>query len=78
VMRRVMRLVLRLARQPDPLAGEPWRSTWTPTSMRTMLSDSGFDTTSDEDLLTLASGLGLPSDGDSSLRNGRLALAVHR
>ena len=78
VMRRLMRLVLRLTRQPDPLAGEPWRSTWTPTSMRTMLSDSGFDTISDDDLLTLASGLGLPSDGDSSLRNGRLAVAVRR
>jgi hypothetical protein len=43
-----------------------------------MLSDSGFDVTSDEDLLTLAGGLGLPSDGGSSLRNGRLALAVRR
>ena len=30
VMRRVMRVVLRLTRQADPLAGEPWRSTWSP------------------------------------------------
>ena len=43
-----------------------------------MLSDNGFDTISDDDLLTLASGLGLPDDADASLRNGRVAVAVRR
>jgi methyltransferase (TIGR00027 family) len=78
VLRRVMRVVLRLTRQPDPLASEPWRSTWSPDTMRTMLSENGFETVSDDDLLTLASGLGLPPDADASLRNGRLAVAVRR
>ena len=78
VMRRVMRVVLRLARQTDPLAGVPWVSTWSPQRVRTMLSANGFDVTSDADLLTLAGGLGLPPDGNASLRNGRVALAVRR
>ena len=30
------------------------------------------------DLLTLASGLGLPDDADASLRNARVAVAVRR
>ncbi len=78
MMRRVMRVVMRLTRQSDPLSGEPWRSTWSPGSMRNMLSANGFETTSDADLLTIATGLGLPSDADSSLRNGRVAVAVRR
>jgi methyltransferase (TIGR00027 family) len=78
VMRRVMRLVLRLSRQPDPLAGEPWRSKWAPEGMRAMLGDHGFEVTSDRDLLTLSTGLDLPPDNDASLRNGRVALAVRR
>ncbi len=78
VLRRVMRLVMRASRQHDPLAGEPWRSTWSPDTMRTMLADSGFETTSDDDLLTLARGLDLPRDGGESLRNGRVAVAVRR
>jgi len=43
-----------------------------------MLSENGFETKSDADLLTLASGLELPSDANSSLRNGRVAVAVRR
>ena len=78
VMRRVMRVAMRLSRQHDPLAGEPWRSTWSPDTMRTMLARNGFTTTSDDDLLTLARGIDLPHDADSSLRNGRVAVAVRR
>jgi methyltransferase (TIGR00027 family) len=78
VMRVAMRLVLRVSRQHDPLAGEPWRSRWRPDRMRSMLSDNGFDVTSDSDLLTLSEGLALPSDNKGSLRNGRVAVAVRR
>jgi O-methyltransferase involved in polyketide biosynthesis len=78
VMRVAMRLLLRLSRQPDPLAGEPWRSLWRPGRMRSMLSDNGFDVTSDSDLLTLSEGLALPSGNNGSLRNGRVAVAVRR
>ncbi len=78
VMRRVMRVVTRLSGQRDPLASEPWRSTWSPDTMRAMLGRNGFETRSDDDLLALASGLDLPHDADASLRNGRVAVAVRR
>ncbi|GIH09449.1 hypothetical protein Rhe02_75160 [Rhizocola hellebori] len=78
VMRAVMRLVLRLSRQPDPLAGEPWRSQWRPEHMRSMLSNNGFDVNSDSDLLTLSAGLDLPAESNGSLRNGRITVAVRR
>ena len=78
VMRAAMRLVLRVFRQPDPLSGEPWRSLWRPPRMRSMLSDNGFDVTSDRDLLILSEGLGLPPGNNASLRNGRVAVAARR
>ena len=78
VMRVAMRLLLRVTRQPDPLAGEPWRSLWRPDHLRSMLSDNGFDVTSDNDLLTLSEGLALPPGNNGSLRNGRVAVAVRR
>ena len=78
VMRVAMRLVLRVSRQPDPMAGEPWRSLWRPDRMRSMLRDNGFDVTSDSDLLTLSEGLVLPSSSNASLRNGHVAVAVRR
>jgi O-methyltransferase involved in polyketide biosynthesis len=78
VVRVAMPLVLRVSRQHDPLAGEPWRSKWRPDRMRSMLSDNGFDLTSDSDLLTLSEGLAQPSNNKGSLRNGRVAVAVHR
>jgi methyltransferase (TIGR00027 family) len=77
-MRGVMRLVLRVSRQPDPLAGEPWRSMWRPGHMRGLLERNGFHVLRDSDLLSLSEGLGLPSDNDGSLRNGRVAVAVMR
>ena len=76
LLRRAMRLVLRITRQPDPLAAEPWRSLWRPDSMQRLLHDNGFRVVSDADLLTLAADLELPSDVDGSLRNGRVVLAV--
>jgi len=78
VMRRAMRLVLRASRQPDPLAGEPWRSLWRPGEMRKLLHDNGFDVTSDRDLLALSAGLALPTDNNGSLRNGRVLVAARR
>ena len=78
VLRVAMRLVLRLSRQPDPMAGEPRRSLWSPQRIRDMLRDDAFDVTSDSSLLTLAEGLRLPSGASGSLRNGRVAVAVHR
>ena len=78
LMRGAMRLILRLTRQPDPLAGEPWRSLWRPESMQRLLHDNGFRVVSDDDLFTLEAGFELPSDVEGSLRNGRIVLAVRR
>ena len=78
VMRRAMRVVTRISGQRDPMAGEPWRSTCSPASLRSMLADNGFHVTADDDLLTLAQGLHLPPDANASLGNGRVALALRR
>jgi methyltransferase (TIGR00027 family) len=76
VMRRAVRAVSRLSGQDDPMAGEPWRSTWSPASLRDMLAGNGFRVTADDDLLALARGMDLPHDADASLANGRVALAL--
>ena len=51
---------------------------WRPDGIRSMLRDHGFDVISDSDLLTLSEGLALPPGTNGSLRNGRVAVAVHR
>jgi hypothetical protein len=73
--RRLSALVHRLARAEDPLAGEPWRSLWTPAGMRDLLGAHGFAVASDEDLLTIAGRLGSPTGHRRSLANGRVAVA---
>jgi hypothetical protein len=70
-----MRVVWRVARQPDPFAHEPWLSAWAPEGMRELLRDNGFEVQSDRDLLTLSEGLDLPREGSASLGNGRIAVA---
>jgi hypothetical protein len=42
----------------------------------TVAGSNGFHVIRDSDLLSLSEGLGLPSDNDGSLRNGRVAVAV--
>ena len=46
--------------------------------MQGLLHGNGFRVVSDDDLFTLAVGLEMPSDVESSLRNGRVVLAVRR
>jgi methyltransferase (TIGR00027 family) len=75
VGRAAMRVVWRVARQPDPFAREPWLSAWAPEGMRELLRDNGFEVQSDRDLLTLSEGLDLPREGSASLGNGRIAVA---
>jgi methyltransferase (TIGR00027 family) len=74
-MRRVMRLAHRVARQPDPLAGEPWHTLLRPDELATWLAPCGFRVLSDRSLLELAEGLDLPEGPSGSLRNGRIAVA---
>lgn len=78
VLRAVMRVVFWASRQQDVLAREPWRSLWRPTQMRELLARNGFATLSDDHLQSIASGLDLPGDNGTSLRNGRVAVAERR
>ena len=73
--RLVMRAMTMLSRRPDPLAGEPTRSTWTAGSMRELLGAHGFAVVRDTDLLTLAAGTGRPVKQRGSLANGRVVVA---
>lgn len=64
-----------VSRQPNPLRGEPWRSTWTPATMEALLAGPGLRVERDDDLLTLAHQLGTPATHRRSLRDGRVAVA---
>ena len=76
---RVGRLLMRglaiVARRPDPLAREPWRSLWRPAAMSALLARHGLRVVSDDDLLTFARGLDFPVRHTHSLRTGRVAVA---
>src|SRR5262245_20035775 len=65
-----------VSRRPDPVGAEPRRSSWTPASMRALLSSAGLRVVSDDDLLSLAQRLALPVRHQRSLRSGRVAVAV--
>ena len=79
VMRAVMRLVLRVSRVPDPLAGEPWRSRWAPDGTRALLRDHGLDVVSGRGPADAVRGTAdLPPEAAGSLRNGRVAVAVRQ
>ncbi len=72
----VMRVVLAVARQDNPMAREPWRSLWRPQAMRALLADHGLAVHADHDLLELSTGLDLPTGNPQSLRTGRVAVAT--
>lgn len=71
----VARAMAKLSRRPDPMAGEPRRSAWTPQRMRELLATDGWQVATDDDLLTLAQRLPSPSRHPSSQRTGRVAVA---
>ena len=73
--RRLAGLLATLAGRPDPLAREPQRSAWTPAAMRDLLSGNGFAVVGDDDLLSVAEGLGMPVRNRRSLRIGRVVVA---
>lgn len=75
-MRGLVRLVLRLSGQVDPLAGEPWRSLWSPRALGRLLEQAGYRVVSAHDLRELAEGLALPAVSAGALRLGRVAVAT--
>jgi methyltransferase (TIGR00027 family) len=74
--RRVAGLAARLSRQVDPLAGEPWRSSWTSDAMRQVLARHGFVVRRDEDLLSVAARINSPTTNRRSIGIGRVAVAA--
>ncbi len=75
VGRVVAAVLARMARSRNPMAAEPWRSWWTPESMRHLLARNGFTVVDDDDLLTLASRLSLAVRSRRYLQHGRVAVA---
>ncbi len=73
--RRLMRSMMRMSRRPDPLAGEPTRSTWSAEAMQHALLRAGFTVLRDTDLMSVAQELERPINQRASLRNGRVAVA---
>jgi methyltransferase (TIGR00027 family) len=73
--RRLAHLASRAAGQASPLAGEPWRSLWSPAAMRKLLARNGFRVREDRDLLEIALAIGSPATRRRSLRTGRVAVA---
>jgi methyltransferase (TIGR00027 family) len=59
----------------SPWANEPRRSSWTAKAMATLLGEHGYRVERDDDLLTLAHGLGMRVRQSGSLRSGRVAVA---
>jgi methyltransferase (TIGR00027 family) len=76
VGRRVAGLAARLSRQGDPLAGEPWLSSWTPESMRRLLARHSFVVRRDEDLVSVAASINSPTTNSRSIGIGRVAIAA--
>ncbi|MFC6018146.1 class I SAM-dependent methyltransferase [Plantactinospora solaniradicis] len=56
-------------------AHEPWRSTWTPAAMASLLVRHGYTVTRDEDLLQAAEALTTPTRHRRALGNGRVMVA---
>jgi methyltransferase (TIGR00027 family) len=73
--RLAVRAMAVLARRPDPMAGEPRRSVWTPAAWRRLLARHGFTVRSDEDLLAVAQRLAFDVGQHRSTRNGRVLVA---
>ncbi|WP_433367227.1 class I SAM-dependent methyltransferase [Actinoplanes sp. CA-142083] len=62
-------------RKSGPWAGEPWRSTWSAAAMSRLLALHGFAVREDRDLLTVAATLGVVPKQQTSVKNGRVAVA---
>ncbi len=71
--RLLARGLLVLSGRRDPMAHEPRRSSWTPSSMNALLTNTGVDVVRDISLVELARDLSVPSKG---LRTSRLSVAA--
>ncbi|MFI5959141.1 class I SAM-dependent methyltransferase [Cryptosporangium sp. NPDC051539] len=73
--RLVARAVARSTGRASVWRDEPWRSTWTPTEMASLLSRHGFGAVADIDLVEVAAELGLVVRRELSLRHSPVMIA---
>jgi methyltransferase (TIGR00027 family) len=73
----VARSLAFVARSSDPMAGEPWLSTWTPATISALLARHGFVVERDVDLLEIGRTIGLEPRSRRSAAASRVATA-HR
>ncbi|MRH87520.1 SAM-dependent methyltransferase [Nocardia sp. SYP-A9097] len=74
--RRAVQRLLTLAGRDNPMANEPFRSAWSPETLRELLSRSGFDVTVDVGLLAVAHDLDMSIiERTRFLGSGRIAVA---
>jgi methyltransferase (TIGR00027 family) len=69
------RALARVGRRQAPTAGEPRRSTWTPSAVRSLAAGRGYAIGRDDDLATVAKALGMRPGHARTLRAGRVAVA---
>jgi methyltransferase (TIGR00027 family) len=74
--RRLAGVAARLSGQDNPLADEPWRSSWTAETMRALLARHRFTVSRDEDLLAIAARIVSPTRNRRSVGIGRVAVAT--
>lgn len=74
--RRLAGVAARLSGQDNPLADEPWRSSWTADAMRALLARHRFTVSRDEDLLAIAARIVSPTRNRRSVGIGRVAVAT--
>ncbi len=75
VGRKVMGAVAKLSGSDNPMASEPWRSTWTPQTIAELLAPHGFRVMSDEDLTAVIDRMSLTVGTRRSSNDGRIATA---
>lgn len=71
----VWTMLRRRAGDAHPMAGEPWRSLWTPAALRRLLARHGFTVGTDENLLTVAGRLAFHLGRRRSAATGRVLVA---
>ncbi|MFF2550833.1 class I SAM-dependent methyltransferase [Nocardia sp. NPDC058058] len=71
--RRAIQQILTLTGRDNPMANEPFRSSWSPERLRKMLRESAFDVTMDAGLIDVARDLDIPPS--RFLGSGRIAVA---
>jgi len=73
--RMMVSVLTRISGRRNPMAQEPWRSTWKPEEINRLFVRYGFRTIDDHDLMTIAARLGLDVKSRRYLQHGRVAAA---